>query len=274
MGKFVGAFYGPGMRRVMVRSSFVIALGLVACTRINPAFDDLDELGYESETGDGDPGDGDGDSTTGDGDGDTSTTGDGDGDTSTTGDGDGDPSTTGDGDGDTSTTGDGDGDTSTTGDGDGDDPALCSEPIDVDPYVAVLVGGVISLDVIPAPGFAQQEPDCQTLTVCNAEQPGCGPQTPYLARINSGGVSMPGVTLNQSAALQIHFSPGKPSCGMPPLVLGAGQYVKIHATNNNNNPTVVEALLPCFQGTELQLWVGNDGSTFYDAGLSQPAALW
>jgi hypothetical protein len=86
------------MMRMSARIWICAPLLIAACTKDNPAFDEIrDAVGGTAE-GDGD-GDGDADPSTGDGDGDPGD-GDGDGEPST---GDGDPST-GDGDGD----GDGD----------------------------------------------------------------------------------------------------------------------------------------------------------------------
>jgi hypothetical protein len=80
--QWVGGYHG----RVSARIWICAPLFIVACTRDNPAFDEIrDAIGGTAE-GDGDSGDGDGDPSTGDGDGDGDpSTGDGDGD----GDGDG-----------------------------------------------------------------------------------------------------------------------------------------------------------------------------------------
>jgi hypothetical protein len=87
------------MNDLLVRAPVLLGASLLlACSMLNPAFDDHDEVGG-TDVGDGDgddPDTGDGDGEPGDGDGEPST-GDGDGEPST-GDGDGEPST-GDGDG-------------------------------------------------------------------------------------------------------------------------------------------------------------------------------
>lgn len=120
------------LARVGVRLPLlVISIGVIACTMINPAFDDLVGDAETRGDGDGEP------------------TGDGDGDPS--GDGDGEPTGDGDGDGDTGD-GDGDGDGDPDGDGDGDGDPQCDAPLDYvdcdlqdntltnDPFAAIGLG--------------------------------------------------------------------------------------------------------------------------------------
>jgi hypothetical protein len=241
---------------------FAVALGflLLACTKLNPAFDDLDELG-DDESGDGEPGDGDGDSG-GDGDGEP---GDGDGDGEPgDGDGDGEP---GDGDGDS-----GDGD-SGDGDGDGDSDA-CAGVLLEDSYEAATTFGALIVDVANAPGFASHAADCQILTICVADQPVCDGMSPFLARLHSNSISLPGNAIPlEPTRIRLHFTPGKPSCGMPPLIFDPSQFIEISWVTNNLQQ-MIPVRLPCFEGTDLELWVGIDGSSFYDVDLTHGAALW
>ncbi|HVI04210.1 MAG TPA: hypothetical protein VM869_36215 [Enhygromyxa sp.] len=258
----------------MRRTGALIGFALLACVQVNPAFDELDELGDgesgESERGDGDGDRGDGDGEAGDGD-----PGDGDGD-GAPGDGDGEPGDgdgePGDGEGDDGEPGDGDGDgESDTGDGDGDNP-LC-EPGSFDDALPAVVGGAVMVDASKAPGFVEQDLDCQVLVICNGKQELCSTQTPYIAQLSSGGLMVPGVALMEPAPIRVHFQPGKPSCGMPPLILDPTQYLEI-SWIGNNLPETIQVRLPCFEGTVLDLWVAQDGSTFYDEQLTDEAAIW
>ena len=231
----------------MRRTGPLIGFALLACVQVNPAFDELDELG-DGESGESERGDGDGDR--GDGDGEP---GEGDGD------GDGEP---GDGDGDGE---------SDTGDGDGDN-TLC-EPGSFDDATPAVVGGAVMVDASKAPGFVEQDLDCQVLVICNGKQELCSTQTPYIAQLSSGGLMVPGVALMEPAPIRVHFQPGKPSCGMPPLILDPTQYLEI-SWIGNNLPETIQVRLPCFEGTVLDLWVAQDGSTFYDEQLTDEAAIW
>ncbi len=49
---------------------------------------------------------------------------------------------------------------------------------------------------------------------------------------------------------------------------------KIYMVNNLDILAVLPIRLPCFEGTVLDLWIGQDGSSFYDSELLEPAALW
>ncbi|HLT40147.1 MAG TPA: hypothetical protein VK034_27890, partial [Enhygromyxa sp.] len=154
------------MRRIGLALGFV----LLACTRLNPAFDQL-EVGDDDESGDGDPGDGDpGDGDPGDGD-------PGDGDPGDGDPGDGDPGDGDPGDGDP-----GDGD---PGDGDGDTNDECDGVLLDEPYDALTTLGALIVETDNAPGFALQGPDCQILTICVSDQPVCDSQSPFLVRLGS-----------------------------------------------------------------------------------------
>lgn len=243
------------MRRIGLTALLTLGVMLLACVKLNPAFDEL-ELGEdESGDGDGEP--------TGDGDGEP--TGDGDGDP--TGDGDGEPTGDGDGDGEP-----GESD-SESGDGDGD-PVECAGVLLDQPYPALTTLGALIVDVENAPGFALQGPDCQVLTICVSDQGVCNSESEFLVRIRSNGVATSGNPIPVlPTRIRMHFTPGKPSCNLPPLIFDPSQSIGINWVEGNQQQTV-SARLPCFEGTDLELWVGIDGSTFYDSELLHAAALW
>lgn len=250
---------------IMRRTALLLGLGLLACVRANPAFDELDELGDESgaERGDGD-GDGDesvdGDAGDGDGDGDDQ----GDGDSDDQGDGDGDGDDNGDGDGEPSES------ESETGDGDGDDD-LCTPAPSVQDPPPLLVEGEIAIDVSDAPGFAEQEAGCLRLIVCHADQNSCEANTDPFAILQSGMISTEG-QVPELAPIRIAFRSGNPSCAEPVLVLDPYQRVNIAYLEADQTPKTLKVYLPCFEGLELDLWVAADGSSYYDAQLQDLAA--
>jgi hypothetical protein len=252
LGRLAEPLYRGAMRRLAVSLGFM----LLACAKLNPAFDELDELG-EAESGDGDPGDGD--------------PGDGDPGAGDPGDGDGEGES-GDGDGESeSESGDGDGE---SGDGDGDPNEQCAGVLLDEPYDALTTTGALVVDVSNAPGFALQEADCQILTICVSDQPTCDSQSAWIVRINSKGIAVAGNAIPvEPTRIRLHFTPGKPSCGMPPLIFDPSQFIEINWVDNNLQK-VVPVRLPCFEGTDLELWVGFDGSSFYDGELLHAAALW
>ena len=220
---------------------------LAACTSVNPAFDEQDTTGEQatstagSEEGDADVGDGDGD------------TGDGDGDT-------------GDGDGDT-----GDGD----GDGDGDPAELCEPDEILEPYAPLMANEVTNISAVNAPQFDAYPAECYAMKICAAAQTNCNVSSNALGRYYSGGPFSPGTNALAPTPIKIAFYGGPASCGMP-LILGPLQSFELEYSNGDGATKTVSLRVPCLNGDGdvPPLWVGEDGSTFWDADLTEAAALW
>jgi hypothetical protein len=271
------------------RSPRVLALAALvasplACVRDNPAFD-MD--GFAEETagsgdgdGDGDSGDGDGDSgdgdgDSGDGDGDSGDgdgdSGDGDGD-SGDGDGDGDGDS-GDGDGD-SGDGDGDGDTG-DGDGDGDgEPMedLCPVAPPIEPSPPFQIESLSLIDTADAPNFDLAPLNCHLMMICPAAADFCDPMHPYMAKVYSNGATHIGDSSNVPVPLQVRFHPGGGFCGGASLDLEPSQSIELQYWNGGF--VLLPVRMPCLHDYNVPFYIAQDGSTFWDIGLTLPAALW
>ncbi|MAG38452.1 hypothetical protein CMO90_00005, partial [Candidatus Woesearchaeota archaeon] len=70
----------------------------------------------------------------------------------------------------------------------------------------------------------------------------------------------------QMVLFKISVGPAS-QCGNPPVNISSGEYV----TMTYNGGQQLNVYLPQFYGTELVLYVGNDGSTFYDEDLTDVA---
>lgn len=264
----------------MRRLPIVAAVFVLACTRTNPAFDGVGEASETTDASTSDPtslsGDGDGDPSSGDGDGEPDP-GDGDGEpgsessesseSETSGDGDGDPDS-GDGDGDS---GDGDGEPD-PGDGDGDpidplcDPGEWIE--DAFPFETASLGFV---DTSAAPGFDAAPYACHEFVICRAEQPQCDGDSPYLVKgISNGDVFAGQGNDVDPGPLQLRFWPGPLPCEEP-LELDPSQY--FGADYWTGQWAVIKIMLPCYEEYGAPLYIGEDGSTFWDPELTEPAAL-
>jgi hypothetical protein len=177
--------------------------------------------------------------------------------------GDGDPGDGDSGDGD----GDGDGD---PGDGDGDPACLAGEP--TDPYPAFHLKAVGGITAMGAPEFDAYAVDCHALTICSATQGNCTLTSSFLGRYRSGGNYGQGNPSGMLIPIKLQFHGGPASCGLP-LVLGAQQSFEL-VYNIDGSTSTIDILVPCIDGDTPPLYVAEDGSTFWDAGLTQPAALW
>jgi hypothetical protein len=262
----------------------------LACVRENPAFD-IHEIGEEtvaSGDGDGDPGDGDGES--GDGDGDSGDgdgdSGDGDGDTGDgdgdgdSGDGDGD-SGDGDGDGD-SGDGDGDGDgdmgdgdgDGDTGDGDGDPiEELCLMPLPLDDFFPFQIESLSQVQTNNAPNFHLAPEECHLMMFCPATQEFCDPMHSFMLKVYSNGSTFVGDSYVEPQALQIRLHPGGGLCNGATLDLDPSMSIALQVWNGQGFERL-QIRLPCLNDYNVPIYVAQDGSTFWDIGLTQPAALW
>ncbi|KIG13831.1 hypothetical protein DB30_07486 [Enhygromyxa salina] len=121
-------------------------------------------------------------------------------------------------------------------------------------------------------GLANLPPGCVAVTACRAEQAQCNVQSPFLARRSNGGNVVVGNFADPATPIKLAFGPGPSPCGMP-VEFALGDALKLGVVFNSNRRESAVLPLPCFSGPSLVLYVGKDGSTFYDEELLEPAAL-
>ncbi|KIG19111.1 Alkaline phosphatase [Enhygromyxa salina] len=214
---------------------------MTACTLPNPAFNEPDTAADDSTSGE--PGDGD--------------------------PGDGDPEDTGDGD-----SGDGDGDNTDTdtGDGDGDgDPEACVLEEPNGPYAVLELDGIEGMEMNGAPEFNAIRQNCYSITICPAEQGNCGINTSFLGRHPSGGMFAKGGS-GVLTPIKVVVHPGPALCGQPALFTTQQSFELNYVVSAVENSVSVR--LPCFEGNDTTLFIAEDGSSFWDSKLTDPAALW
>lgn len=261
----------------MRRGSVVIVMLLTGCSLLNPEFDSLGQA--EGESGEASATDeASGTNETGNEQG--SGDGDGDGNTTTPGDGDGDGTAGmtrgGDGDGD-GPTGEENAETDeTAGDGDGDAPVDDCDPGEVmEPYSSLESTFVFHIDASGFPAFLGAPVDCYRITVCPAGQPDCGFSPNFMALMFSGEnivyVNPDGPNL--STPLQLVIGPGDGDNNCPALIIEPLQTLEI-GVELGMSDDFVDVLLPCSEEEVTKLFIADDGSTFWNSELTEPAALW
>jgi hypothetical protein len=121
--------------------------------------------------------------------------------------------------------------------------------------------------------FANSGFRCKSLTVCGVQQ-ACIYYFGYLGSVQSGDPPSgeprynDGEVLDSPQALKIRVDGGAASqCTSAPVSFAEGDYIIVKLDGERT----VQIDLPAFQGQSLTLYVREDGATFYDAGLTQPA---
>jgi hypothetical protein len=89
--------------------------------------------------------------------------------------------------------------------------------------------------------------------------------------INSGDDSyMDGAVTAMPQAIKVYIDGGAMSmCGNPAITFTADESLTLTFDGGRKVPVY----LPSFTGVSLTLYVATDGSTYYDAALTQPARL-
>jgi hypothetical protein len=108
---------------------------------------------------------------------------------------------------------------------------------------------------------------CKSLTLCTAAQ-SCIYYQENLGFVQSVDVYSDGVELTESAPVKVNIDVGSDStCGNPSISIAAGHSITV--THDGGQTRAI--YFPTFEGTRLTLYVASDGSTYYDAALTQLA---
>jgi hypothetical protein len=149
---------------------------------------------------------------------------------------------------------------STGGMGTGGGGTISNHPL----KIADLIGiNALSLDGFNAVGLR-----CKSLTVCGVSQ-SCIYCSGFLGSIQSTeDTYSDGDELDQGEAVKIRIAQGAQSmCLSAPFAIDDGESI----TLAYNDGQMLIVYFPLFQGVELELYVADDGSTYYDAELTQLA---
>ena len=126
------------------------------------------------------------------------------------------------------------------------------------------------MDVSTAPGFDATGFRCKALSVCGTGASCVDDATDTLGEVQSAEAAYQDGAELAPAPVKLRLDGGAASqCGNPPVTFKAGDYVTLVF---DSSPKLA-VYLPAFLGISLTLYIASDGSTFYDAGLTMPAAL-
>jgi len=131
------------------------------------------------------------------------------------------------------------------------------------------IADITDLDAAGLPGFNAPGFRCKALSVCSIGQ-SCIYYDQHLGSLQSSETTFTdGVSLLDPQAVFVRIYGGAASqCGDPAFTLTAGEsLVVLH------DGTQHSVLFPATTSTSLTLYVREDGATFYDAALTQPAQL-
>jgi hypothetical protein len=129
------------------------------------------------------------------------------------------------------------------------------------------------IDPTNAPNFDLAPLNCHLMMFCPATQDGCSPMSPYMAKIYSNGNLVIGDNYLDPQALQIRIHPGGGQCGGASLDLEPSQSISLQFWNGQQFQDL-QIRMPCLKDYNVPFYVAQDGSTFWDIELTQPAALW
>ncbi len=175
-----------------------------------------------------------------------------------------DPDTTEVGESESSDTGEGE--TSETG---GVGEPSCGPPLVGEPLLVFNVGEVIPDNI---PSFAAAPSGCVVITVCHGDQPSCSRNTTFMAWAESGGGFQMGEEYDPPVPILVHIEITE-LCDLI-LMLDAAQILELSVVNELGDPELVEIPMPCGALSEVKLWIGDDGSAFWDPTLLECAAGW
>jgi hypothetical protein len=163
----------------------------------------------------------------------------------------------------------GDGDAGDGDPGDGDPDLVCEFTTPLDPYEPALASMITHVDLANAPGFVS-DTACWTLAFCAADQDCSADGVPLKYEVDSTGSYVANISA-QVVPLRLTIRP-KLDCDAP-MQLDTTQTFEVHVPIGANSE-ILSVRLPCIETHELDLWIGHDGSTFWNSDLSDPAALW
>src|SRR5262249_6051614 len=134
------------------------------------------------------------------------------------------------------------------------------------------IADLTGMDASMAPGFDAPGFRCKSMAIC-----GIAGSCVYYANDTLGSLQSAETTYTDGAEtatpapVKLRIDGGAASqCNNPAITLKDGDYIAI---SYDAAPTKLAVYLPAFTGTSLTVYVASDGSTFYDAALTQPARL-
>lgn len=136
---------------------------------------------------------------------------------------------------------------------------------------ALRISDLTSLVATGAPGFANAGFRCKSLSVCAATgQCFYSGGAATFGSVQSGEDTFSdGVTTSPASAARFLLDLGAASqCGDPAITFVAGEKIRVV-----HDGASVDVYLPAFTGKRLELFIAADGSTYYDAALTQTAKL-
>jgi hypothetical protein len=133
----------------------------------------------------------------------------------------------------------------------------------------LMISDLQAIDVGDAPGFDATGFRCKSLTICPNSSGCVYYSTDMFGSLQSmESTYTDGAEVAQPAPTKLHLDIGAASqCGNPAVTFTANDSITIQFDGGKK----LVVLLPAFMGTSLSLYIATDGSTYYDAALTQPA---
>ena len=126
-----------------------------------------------------------------------------------------------------------------------------------------------AIDASGAPAFDATGFRCKSLTICPNSSSCLYFSTDMFGSLQSmDSVYTDGAEVAMFAPTKLRLDTGAASqCGNPAVTFTANDTITIQFDGGKK----LTVLLPAFMGTSLTLYIATDGSTYYDAALTQPA---
>jgi len=133
----------------------------------------------------------------------------------------------------------------------------------------LMISDLTGIDVSGAPGFDATGFRCKSLTICPNSSSCIYYATDMFGSLQSMEATYTdGAEVQTPAPTKLRLDTGAASqCGNPSVTFTASDTIIIQFDGGKK----LTVLLPAFMGTSLTLYIATDGSTYYDAALTQPA---
>ena len=135
-----------------------------------------------------------------------------------------------------------------------------------------MITDLVAIDDSKAPGFDAAGFRCKSLTIC----PVAGSCVYFSLNTIFGSLQSTedtfsdGMTAVAPMAVRLSIDGGAQSqCNNPAITFTADEFLMLTVEGGKKVPVY----LPMFMGVSLNLYIASDGSTYYDAALTQPARL-
>jgi len=133
----------------------------------------------------------------------------------------------------------------------------------------LMISDLLAIDASGAPAFDATGFRCKSLTICPNSSSCLYFSTDMFGSLQSmDSVYTDGAEVAMFAPTKLRLDTGAASqCGNPAVTFTANDTITIQFDGGKK----LTVLLPAFMGTSLTLYIATDGSTYYDAALTQPA---